>query len=71
MHGVPTSTYTPAAGDIGSVLSAKAMYDDDEGDDKTAEQDSAHAAREAPTSNVTPTFPTLAGASLIPIRQGK
>ena len=46
------STYTPAAGDIGSVLSAKAMYDDDEGDDKAAEQDSAHAAREAPTSNV-------------------
>ena len=41
---------TLAAGDIGSVLSAKAMYDDDEGDDKTAEQDSAHAAREAPTS---------------------
>ena len=53
----PTSTYDPAAGDIGSVLSAKAMYDDDEGDDKTAEQDSAHAAREAPTSNVPPTFP--------------
>ena len=58
---VPTSTYIPAAGDIGSVVSAKAMYDDDEGDDKTAEQDSAHAAREAPTSNVPPTFPTLAG----------
>ena len=59
--GAPTSTYTPAAGDIGSVLSAKAMYDDDEGDDKAAEQDSAHAAREAPTSNVTPTFPTPVG----------
>ena len=53
--------YTPAAGDVGSVLSAKAMYDDEEGDDKTAQQDSAHAAREAPTSNVTPTFPTPAG----------
>ena len=61
-EGTVMSTYTPAAGDIGSVLSAKAMYDDDEGDDKTAEQDSAHAAREAPTSNVTPTFPTPAGA---------
>ena len=60
-EGTVMSTYTPAAGDIGSVLSAKAMYDDDEGDDKAAEQDSAHAAREAPTSNVTPTFPTPAG----------
>ena len=60
--GMITSTYTPAAGDIGSVLSAKAMYDDDEGDDKTAEQESAQAAREAPTSNVSPTFPTLVGA---------
>ena len=28
ISNVPTSTYTPAAGDIGSVLSAKAMYDD-------------------------------------------
>ena len=61
--GAITSMYTPATGDIGSVLSAKAMYDDDEGDDKAVEQDSAHAAREAPTSNVTPTFPTLAGAT--------
>ena len=60
--GAITSTYTPAAGDIGSMVSAKAMYDDDEGDDKAAEQESAHAAREAPTSNVTPTFPTPAGA---------
>ena len=58
---VPTSTYDPAAGDIGSVLSAKALYDDVEGDDKTAEQDSAHAVREAPTSNVPPTFPTPVG----------
>ena len=56
-----TSMYTPAAGDVGSVLSATAMYDDGEGDDKTAQQDSAHAAREAPTSNVPPTFPTPAG----------
>ena len=57
----PTSTYTSAAGDIGSMLSAKAMYDDDEGDDKMAEQESAHAAREAPMSNVTPTFPLISG----------
>ena len=60
-EGAIISTYTPAAGDIGSVLSATAMYDDDEGDDKAAEQDSAHAAREAPTSNVPPTFPTPVG----------
>ena len=59
--GMLTSMYTPAAGDIGSILSAKAMYDDDEDEDKTTEQDSAHAAREAPTSNVTPIFPTPAG----------
>ena len=56
--GMPTSIYTPTAGDIGSVLSAKAMYDDDEDDDKTAEQASAHAVREAAASNVPPTFPT-------------
>ena len=31
-----TSMYTPAAGDVGSVLRATAMYDDGEGDDKTA-----------------------------------
>ena len=60
-EGSLTSTYTPAAGDIGSMLIAKAMYDDDEGDDKMAEQPSAHAAREAPTSNVAPTFPTPVG----------
>ena len=53
----PTSTYTPAAGDVGSVLRATAMYDDEEDDDKTAQEDSANAVREAPTSNVPPTFP--------------
>ena len=41
------------------MLSAKAMYDDAEGDDRTAEGDSARAVREAPTSNVPPTFPML------------
>ena len=55
--GELTSIYTPAGGDIGSVLRAKAMYDDDKGDDRTAEGDSAHAAREAPTSNIPPSFP--------------
>ena len=60
-EGAITSTYTPAAGDIGSMLSAKAMYDDAEGDDRAAEEDSAYAVREAPTSNVPPTFPTPVG----------
>ena len=60
-NNVPTSTYTPTDADVASVLSAKAMYDDVEGDDKTAEEDSANAVREGPSSNVTPTFPTLAG----------
>ena len=55
--GTVESTYTPIAGDVGSVLRATAMYDDDEGDDKTAQEDSANAVREAPTSNVPPTFP--------------
>ena len=34
------------------------MYDDEEDDDKTAQEDSAHAVREAPASNIPPTFPT-------------
>ena len=55
------STYTPAVGDVGSVVRATAMYDDGEGDDKTAQEDSANAVREAPTSNVPPTFPTPVG----------
>ena len=62
--GAITSVYTPAAGDIGSVLRATAMYDDAEGDDRTAEGDSAHAAREAPASNVPPTFPMIIGGTL-------
>ena len=57
-EGMVTSTYTPAAGDIGSVLRATVVYDDDEGDDKAAQEDSAYAAREAPASNISPTFPT-------------
>ena len=52
-----TSTYTPAAGDVGSVLRATAMYDDGEGDDKTAHEDSYRNVRSAPTANTAPTFP--------------
>ena len=54
---VATSAYTPIAGDVGSVLRAVAMYDDAEDEDKTAQGDSAHAVREAPESNIPPTFP--------------
>ena len=52
-----TSTYTPAAGDVGSRLRARAMYDDEEDEDKTAQEDSAHSVRQAPASNSDPKFP--------------
>ena len=52
-----TSTYEPTTGDIGSRLRARAMYDDDEGEDKTAQEDSAHSVRRAPDSNTAPVFP--------------
>ena len=55
--GMIESSYTPTTGDIGSVLRATAMYDDGEDEDKTAEEDSAHAVRQAPESNIPPTFP--------------
>ena len=55
--GTIMSSYTPADGDVGSLLRATAMYDDDEGEDKTAQEDSAHAVREAPASNIPPSFP--------------
>ena len=51
------SSYTPTTGDVGSVLRATAMYDDGEDEDKTAQEDSAHAVRQAPESNIPPTFP--------------
>ena len=51
------SSYTPTTGDVGSVLRATAMYDDGEDEDKTAEEDSAHAVRQAPESNIPPSFP--------------
>ena len=59
--GAIQATYTPADGDVGSVLRATAMYDDGEDDDKTAQEDSAHAVRVAPEANIPPTFPTPSG----------
>ena len=55
--GMLMSPYTPTTGDVGSVLRATAMYDDGEDEDKTAQEDSAHAVRQAPESNIPPTFP--------------
>jgi hypothetical protein len=49
--GALMSSYTPTTGDVGSVLRATAMYDDGEDEDKTAQEDSAHAVRQAPESN--------------------
>ena len=59
--GATMSSYTPTTGDVGSVLRAKAMYEDGEDEDKTAQEDSAHAVREAPDANIPPTFPTPSG----------
>ena len=59
--GATVVSYTPTAGDVGSTLRATAMYDDTEADDKTAQEDSAHAVRAAPDSNIPPTFPTPSG----------
>ena len=55
--GALMSSYTPTTGDVGSVLRATAMYDDGEDEDKTAQEDSAYAVRQAPESNIPPTFP--------------
>ena len=52
-----TSMYTPKTGDVGSRLRARAMYDDDEGEDKTAQEDSANSVRRAPDPNTDPVFP--------------
>ena len=52
-----TSTYSPTTGDVGSRLRARAMYDDGEDEDKTAQEDSANGVRRAPTSNTDPVFP--------------
>ena len=58
--GATQLSYTPRVGDIGSVLRATATYRDaeDTDNDKTAQEDSVHAVRQAPESNVPPTFPT-------------
>jgi len=55
--GAVTATYTPIDGDAGSRLRAKATYDDSEGEDKSAQEDSAHSTRRAPSSNTAPVFP--------------
>ena len=59
IEGVGTieSDYTPAAGDIGSSLRAKAMYDDGEDEDKSAQGTSFRSVRAAPESNTAPVFP--------------
>ena len=52
-------TYTPMAGDVGSVLKAKATYRDGEDteNDKNAEEASVHAVRAKPATNIAPAFP--------------
>ena len=59
--GATLPAYIPAPGDVGSILRATAMYDDPEAEGKTARQESAYAVRQAPASNVPPTFPTPVG----------
>ena len=55
--GATQASYAPTAGDVGSILRATAMYDDGEDEDKTAQEESAHAVRQAPDSNIPPSFP--------------
>ena len=57
--GAVGDTYTPMAGDVGSVLKAKATYRDGEDteNDKNAEAASVHAVRAKPDTNIAPTFP--------------
>ena len=55
--GATADSFTPSSGDVGFRLVVKASYDDEEGDDKSAEQTSAHPVRAAPASNITPVFP--------------
>ena len=51
------SSYTPTTGDVGSRLRATAMYDDAEGEDKTAQDVSDRSVRRAPETNIDPKFP--------------
>ena len=57
--GAIGDTYTPMAGDVGSILKAKATYRDGEDteNDKNAEAASVHAVRAKPATNIAPTFP--------------
>ena len=55
--GATGATYTPMVTDVGSVLTARASYDDAEGEDKAAETESAHAVRAKPDTNTPPAFP--------------
>ena len=55
--GATGATYTPMVTDVGSVLTARASYQDAEGEDKTAEIESAHAVRAKPDTNTAPAFP--------------
>ena len=55
--GATAASFTPSSGDVGFLLVVKASYDDAEGDDKSAEQTSAHPVRSAPASNIAPVFP--------------
>ena len=52
-----TSMYTPTTGDVGSRLRARAMYNDGEDEDKTAQEDSANRVRRALATNTDPVFP--------------
>ena len=75
-EGTITSMYTPAAGDVGSVLRAVATYRDgeDPNNDKTARGESFRSVRSAPGSNTDPAFPDP-GSECTPtfrkIRKGK
>ena len=55
--GAITATYTPVDGDVGNRLRARATYDDSEGEDKSAQEDSSRAIRRAPATNTAPVFP--------------
>ena len=55
--GATMENYTPSSGDVGFLLVVKASYDDAEGEDKGAEQPSAHPVRAAPATNIPPAFP--------------
>ena len=51
-----SASYTPAAGDVGNFLKAKASYDDPQGSGKTAEAVSASATQAVMVTNAAPEF---------------